>query len=70
MNPRRLVAEHPLPSLLSVAAVAAVAATLWLAVAAAETTLTIRVGALTTVLVVFAAGFWFGPLVSWYDERS
>jgi len=70
MDPRRLVAEHPLPSLFSVAAVAAVAATVVLAVGAAGTTLTLRVGALATVLTLFAAGFWFGPLVSRYDERS
>jgi hypothetical protein len=70
MNLRRLLAEHPLPSLLTVAAVGA---TLWTAtslVTAGSTTTTIRLAALTTVLTVFAGGFWLGPAAEWYDARE
>jgi hypothetical protein len=70
MELRRLVVAHPLPTILTVAAAvaAAWASSLWLSAGLSGETL--RVTALSTVLSVFAAGFWVGPAAAWYDDRQ
>jgi hypothetical protein len=69
MDARRFLLEHPLPVLLTVAAVGAIAWTILQFVTATATTPVIRAAALSTVLVVFAAGFWVRPAAEWYDGK-
>lgn len=53
-----LVAENPVPAVLSVGFVLAVLATVGVALAGGRTRLVIRLAALSVVLAVFAGGFW------------
>ncbi len=70
MEIRRFVVAHPLPTILTVAAVVAIAwaSSLWLSSGVSGPTL--RATALSTVLSVFAAGFWIKPLAARYDDRQ
>jgi hypothetical protein len=67
MDARHLFAEYPVPVVLTAATVLAAVWTLVQFAGPAPVTATIQAAALTTVLFVFAAGFWAGPLSERYD---
>ena len=62
MRIRGVVAEHPMPVAFSLAFLAALVATVASALTADGVVLTLRLSALTVVLLLFAAGFWAGPV--------
>jgi hypothetical protein len=69
MDIRRGVVAHPVPSALTAGAVLAALVTVAQFAVGTPLRATIRTAALTTVLAVFAAGFWIGPAAEWYDDR-
>lgn len=70
MNLREFVGTYPLPVVLTLGAVAALGWTVLEATTPGSTATTLRAAALTTVLVIFAAGFWAEPAGEWYADRE